>query len=235
MSRFKANLKSNTWEEFLFGRKEMSDNRVYLRGVDLVSLVVEYLNGKFANLNSATPVNLIDVKTREDIVLSKENVKDSSYQLDLGSGINFLCIGYKIYDNNGNYGPLDANKEYNCMYCLKQIKSNPIGIPIRREERNNKLYFHMIDVFCWFRCAAAELKKRESNTIYSNSRVYLSEIYNKCTGKDISTLKEAPDQRYLQIFNGHMTLEEFHSNTNTYSEKPSNMYFVPVLEYLEKS
>ena len=69
--------------------------------------------------------------------------------------------------------------------------------------------------------------------MYSLSSVYAAEIYNKCTGKDYADLSPASDQRYLKIFNGPMTWDEFHSNNAVYSEKPTNMYFLPIIEFSE--
>lgn len=208
------------------------DTRVYLRGVDLVALTDQYLNNEFINLVEplSVDVSVLDEKQHNIITVADNN--SPSYQLDLGTGQNFACIGYKIYDKSGKYGVLDPHKEYNCMYCLRKIKEKPIGIPIRREEKDDKIIYHMIDIFCTFNCQLAELRRRINNCIYSHSMVYLAEIYWMCTRKDISELKPASDQRLLKIFNGPLTWNEYHANTVTYIEKPGNIYFIPAIEYI---
>jgi hypothetical protein len=211
----------------------MSESQVYLRGVDFSVLLEKYLNGDFTNLTTPLSVESSNQKS-QSVMTIKENTIDMSYQFDLGVGQNFACIGYKVIDKDGAYGVYSPNKEYNCMYCLRKIKQKPIGIPVRREEKNHKIYFHMADIFCTFNCCKAETKKRQQNALYSQSLVYLAEIYNKCTGKDFSNLKST-DQRLLKIFNGPMSWEEFHSDTVTYSEKPGNVYFLPIVEFLEQA
>lgn len=220
----------------------MSESRVYLRGVNLISLVDKYLKGDFVTLINPLSVEVSDINQKpQSIVTIKESTNDVNYQLDMGTGQTFAYIGYKVTDKDGNYGPVDPTKEYNCMYCLRKHKLEPFyGIPIRREEKfspdgSSKIYFHGVDIFCSFRCRKAELKKRLNNTIYSQSMAYMSEIYNKCSGKDLSDLKAASDQRYLKNFNGPMSHKEFHSSTVTYTEKPGNMFFLPVIELLEQS
>lgn len=220
----------------------MSESRVYLRGVDLVSLVERYLKGEFTTLVNPLSVEVSDLNQKsQSIVTIKENVNDVNYQVDMGAGQSFACIGYKVTNKDGSYGIVDPNKEYNCMYCLRKHKLEPFyGIPIRREERisptgSSKIYFHGVDIFCSFRCRKAETKRRLNNTIYSQSMAYLAEIYNKCTGKDFADLKPASDQRFLKSFNGPMSFKEFHESTIIYSEKPGNMYFLPVIELLEQT
>lgn len=211
----------------------MSESRVYLRGVDLYNIVEKYLGGEFASLTTPLPVEVSN-QTSQSVVTVKDNMNDMSYLLDLGNGQIFACIGYKVIDKNGLYTVLDPNKEYNCMTCVRKIKKNPLGIPIRREERSSKIYFHMVDIFCSFHCMKGEIKKRDNNAIYSQSMVYAAEIYNKCTGKDFSEIVPS-DPRLLKIFNGPMSWKEFHSNTASYAEKPGNMYFLPIIEYLERT
>jgi hypothetical protein len=219
----------------------MSGSRVYLRGVDLNSIVEKYLKGEFVTLTTPLPIDISGItQTSQPIISIKENVNDVSYQIDIGTGQTFGCIGYKIIDKDGLYGTFDQNKKYNCMYCLRKIKQNPLGIPIRREERasingTTKIYYHMVDIFCTFNCCKIEIKRRSQNSIYSQSMVYLAEIYNRCTGKNFSELKCSPDQRFLKIFNGPMSYEEFHSGTVSYVEKPGNMYFQPVIELIEQT
>jgi len=216
----------------------MSESRVYLRGVDLSSIVEKYLAGEFANLIDQLPITISNHKPQSTVAI-KRNVTDMSYQFDLGTGQNFACLGYKVVDKDGSYATFDPNGKHNCMYCIREITGKPIGIPIYREERFiggiNKIYFHMVDIFCNFNCWKAEIKRRKNNVLYSSSTVYAAEIYNKCTGKDYSHLLPASDQRYLKILNGPMSWDEFHLNSAIYSEKPTNMYFLPIIEFSEQS
>ena len=212
-----------------------SETRVYLRGVDFHDVLNKYLNNTFINLITPLPVDISALDSKpQKIVTIKENLNSVSYQVE-GLGQSFACIGYKVSDCNGNYAVLDPNKEYRCMFCLKNIKNGLLGIPIRREEKGNKIYFHMIDIFCTFNCVLAEIRRRSGNSLYSHSSAYISEIYRMCTGKDISEVKMSSDPRLLEIYNGPLTWDQYHSASISYTEKPSNVYFLPVIEYIEQT
>ena len=218
-------------------------NRVYLRGVDLVGLVERYLNNEFIDLKDPIPVypaaSIELVAQNEKIVTVSDNTKVKSYQLDLGAGQIFNCIGYKVYEADGRYGVIDPSviAGSRCMFCLRRIGKSTdqaIGIPIRRQAIEGQIYYHMVDIFCRFRCAYAELRRRRGNQLYSHSMEYLAEIYTRTTGKDISQLKPSSDPRLLQIFNGPMTWDEYHADSTTFSEKPTNIFYVPIIEYVEQ-
>jgi len=213
----------------------MSESCVYLKGVDLSALVERYLRGEFITLTTPLPVDISSLEEQPTSVITVNDKSSKiSYEFDPCCGRNFMCIGYKVLEKNGQYAVLDPNQVYNCMNCLIKIEKNPLGIPIRREQKNGKIYYHMIDIFCSFECVVSELRKRLNNTLYSNSMCYISELYTLCTGKDASTLYPASDHRLLKIFNGPLTWEEYHRKTTRYSEKPGNVIFLPVVEYLEQ-
>jgi|SRR5579875_364748 len=207
------------------------DSVVYFKGIDFIDLVKKYLNGDFKEITSPLPVDieLINEKPKSIITMKQK----SSFEYNFGIGTNFALIGYKAYGKDGKYAEINPNKVYNCMYCLRPIKENPIGIPIHKEEKGEKKIYHMIDIFCSFECCYAEYINRLHNTIYAYSYIYLCEIFSLVTGKNSSELKPAKDKRLLQIFNGDVTWEEYHNNTTQYREKVGNLYFLPVTEYIE--
>lgn len=219
-------------------------SRIYLRGVDFMNLVERYLNSEFVNLNTPLKVNTRAVQhTQQDLVTVTHDTQHKPYMLDVGAGQSFICLGYKVYDNHGNYGQMDPEMidEYNCMYCLMPFenledKSEVMGIPVKREVHidsngKKKHCYHMIDIFCCMRCMYREYKNRTNNKLYAQSECLISEIFTKFTGKDPSHLRAATDHRALEIFNGLMSWEEYHADTTIY-ERPGNVYFVPVIEYL---
>lgn len=213
-----------------------SDSCVYLRGVDLASLADRYLKGEFIKLVTPIPIESSLLKERpSSIITSNDKSTSVPYEFDPGYGRNFVYVGYRVSEKDGKYALLDPSLKWYCMYCLRKTSDNPMGIPIRREQRGEKIIYHMIDIFCCFECMVAELRKRNNNPLYSQSMTYISELFTLCTGKDITELKPASDQRLVKRFNGPMTWEEFHTTTIKYSEKPSNVYFLPVIEYIEQN
>ena len=224
-----------------------ASTRVYLRGVDLVKLVERYLRGEFANLLTPLPVDstrLADLTSaQQSIVTVRDETKTKSYQLELSPGEIFSCIGYKVYNADGRYGVFDPAliRNSRCMFCLKKIgqSTEAMGIPIRRTLKKTstgeeRIYYHMIDIFCRMRCVYGETRRRIGNPLYAHSIEYLAEIFTRSTGQDFSQLKPSSDPRLLKIMNGPMSWDEYHTDSTTFSERPGNIYFVPVIEYLEQ-
>jgi len=208
---------------------------VYLRGVDLPILTERYLKNEFVELITPLPVDVSLLNEQpSNIVTVNDKTTKISHEFDPGCGRTFVCVGYKVYDKDGKYAVLDPNQEYWCMYCLRKITQNPMGIPIRREQHEEKIFYHMIDIVCSFECMLAETMERNSNCLYAHSIAYISELFTLCTGKDASELRAASDRRFLKRLNGPMTWEEFHAHTTKYIRKPGNVYFIPVIEYLEQ-
>lgn len=212
-----------------------SESCVYLRGVDLVKLTERYLRGEFVELITPLPIDISCLKEEPtNIVTVTNNSSKMSHEFDPGCGRSFMCIGYRISEKDGRYAVLDPDLDYYCMYCLRKFSKNPMGIPIRREEQEGKIIFHMIDIFCCFDCLMAELDRRKFNSLYSQSSSYITELFTLCTGKPASELKKASDCRLVKRMNGPKSWDEFHANTIRYSEKPSNVIFLPVIEYIEQ-
>lgn len=218
----------------------MSETRVYLRGVDLAALTEKYISGSFAHV--IEPLTIEPKKScrsaARTILKVREEIKKKSYQVDIGPGESFYCLGYKIHDKEGNYSLIDSppTKSYRCMFCLRKIEdfNTCLGIPIKREKIDGKLFYHMIDIFCKMGCVYAEIKRRIGNPVFSQSMSLLSEIYMTSTGEDFSKLKPSSDPRLLKIMNGPMTWDEYHSDSNVMTPDFSKLYFLPVLEYLEQ-
>jgi hypothetical protein len=227
-------------QEIIQNSPNMETTRIYLRGVDLVGLLNSYFKGEFANMTTPIKINTDFNETKpQSIITVNQNNHQKSYRLDFGSGQYSACLGHKVYDTKGNYGPLDPDylDNYNCMYCLRSFEeleniSEVMGIPIRRTTVKDTIHYHMIDIFCCIRCMYAEYKRRHTNQLYSQSMPLISEIYTKMTGKDPSSLRPSSDPRLLQIMNGPMTWDEYHENDEIYPEVPGNVFFVPVIEYL---
>lgn len=141
-----------------------------------------------------------------------------------------LFLGYKIGDSKGNYHPLNLTEQYNCMYCLDKIKTHNLGIPIYKKELGEGIQYYTVDIFCDYDCCAAEICKRRHNPLYKMSMIYLLEIFTSRTGLSAGELRIAPDQRLLEIFNGTLSWTEFHSPAVRYTEKVSNIHFIPLYQ-----
>lgn len=203
--------------------------RVYLRGVNLGTLVEKYLNKQYSKLTHVVPTYVDSAEQATPLVTNADESAVKSYEHDLGSERTFAEVGCKYYHDIAA-----ENREYNCMNCLLKIAGfHPVGIPVRRQVKNDIVYYHMVDIFCSFSCALTELRKRSSNTLYANSAVYLSELFTLCLGEN-AKLAASLDRRLLTIFNGYLSWGEFHAKTVFFIECPMTVVFLPVTEFIEK-
>lgn len=210
-------------------------SRVYLRGVNLTELTDKYLSGEFVQLIDPLPINPeILNEQAQSIVTYQEPVISTSYETRLGTGRNFACIGYRVSERDGHYTRFDPQQKYRCMNCLKKIDQDPWGIPIKREQVDDKYYYHTVDIFCGPECTLRKINERIHNTVYSSSLCFLFEMYEHWTGQKASELKPASDPRLLKKFNGPLSWDEYHKMSSVYTEKPSNIFLQPVLECIEQ-
>lgn len=222
-------------------------SRIYLRGVDLLNLVERYMHSEFVHLKTPLKVdNSVAEHAKQNVITLEEDIGHKPYILDIGAGQNFICLGYKVYDKEGNYGPLDPEQfeSYNCMNCLMPFEyltdtTEVMGIPVKREIKTNEqgqtqYIYHMVDIFCCMRCMYAEYKKRSNNKLYTQSEALISDLWVRYTGRSPAELKPASDCRILEIFNGPMNWKEYHKDTVRY-QRPENVFFIPTGVYLPNS
>lgn len=222
----------------------MSSTTFYLRGIDLVDLAQKYVQGQFTQMTTTLSVSTnTTVNTSQVIsVTPKSTLAARNHEFTNESGRSFMYIGYQIKDG-GKYGEISPGQPANCMNCLKKVDpKHARGIPISKDSGSHikrsygvDTIYHCIDIFCWYRCAKTELRKRlrYSNNIYAYSMVYMAEMYESDEGKTFSDLEPAPDNRLLKIFNGPMDYEEYHGDLK-YSAKPENIYYLAVVQSLER-
>jgi hypothetical protein len=215
----------------------MAATSFYLRGIDLVDLTQRYVQGEFTQLIFQIPVSVTPdtVASRQVIsTVSKSTLRNHEFTNE--SGRTFVYVGYRLVEG-GKYGEVAPGTPANCMHCLRQVNpATAVGIPISKQVKYpNLAIYHCVDVFCYFGCLLAELRKRlcYRNTIYAYSMSYLAEMYELTTGKSFSTCRPAADNRLLKIFNGTMDYEEFHGDV-PYSSKPENIYYLSAVLFIEK-
>lgn len=198
----------------------------YLRGVDIGNLTEKYFAGQFTTFATQTPVAITKTITTQPVVISNSKVALKPYEFMSDTGKKFSYIGYRAKEC-GKYGEVVPGTPAKCMYCLRDVDpSIAIGIPIAKQQG----IYHCIDIFHWYSCALAELRRRikYNNMLYEHSMIYLGEMYELTTGKSFDTCKASPDNRLLQIFNGDMTYEDF--DACQIVPRPDTLYFYPVIQ-----
>lgn len=216
-------------------------NYIYFRGVNVKKIIEKYFRGEYQNVTDAIPFpkEALVQSSNEDsqIVTFSDPIEKTDCEISFGSGLNFACVGHRVGSIDGSYERYNpsSTEGLRCMNCLLEIsdkQENNWGIPVKRSVCSDKYIYTTIDIFCSPECTFFKLNERLNNTIYSRSMEFFSEMYEMWTGKKFSELKSVSDPRLLKIFNGPLTWEEYHKSDGVYTEKPSNVYMYPAIEYL---
>lgn len=208
-------------------------NNIYFRGVDLQAIIEKYRKGGYTNIVTSLFTKELPIKVSNTNVIKQNNdiIKNRSFIGKISEGIEFICLGNIVCDDQGHYKPIEPDRAYNCMYCIRPILNNEskLGLPIKRtvDEITGCLFFHTIDVFCCWDCVYAEYSERYTNSLYENTLIYMKEIFSLSTSKSSIELCKASDRRCLKIFNGPLTYEEFHQKSIRFTKKPVNIYYFP--------
>jgi hypothetical protein len=210
-----------------------------LRRVDPKEVYDKYLKGCYAEMKfpkekislsiSSTATNPT-MSSSPDAGVFCSRLKNNTFQVIATSN----SIPYSIYMNNGQNLPVGGE----CMYCRKKFETDALGIPTRMKEyrdSNNRLslIFYMDDCsYCSFECAFAALKfysNGQANVydpLYMDSEQLLRYLYS-IVYPNAGHLRESPDRRLHQRFNGPLEDDAFYSNKHAYI-RTSNVILAPL-------
>jgi len=106
-----------------------------------------------------------------------------------------------------------------CWWCCHKFDDVPLSLP-------EKLYndtFHVFGCFCSFNCAAAYNVNLNDYKIWERLSL-LKLLFNKIYNKDTEILP-APPRKTLNIFGGHLNIEEFRSDLINFNKE--YLYLIP--------
>lgn len=159
------------------------------------------------------------------------------------------------------------NKGYHCFWCKHPFTSRPIGCPVKHEsvkktikytsevnqiqytieetalkskQNDNDTSFYTVDgVFCSFNCCSAYIEDNKHDSLYENSENLLFRLYWELTSKKTLSLPKAPHWRTINVFGGHLSIEQYRKSfdkseyTSVCQVKPSVVSFIPMLTLTE--
>ena len=141
--------------------------------------------------------------------------------------------------------PISTNKP--CWWCRGQFATSPIGCPVRyysnhiSERKKDRIqqklqsinlpsdttdFFETEGIFCSFPCCKAYILSKQHRSKYNESCTLLTLMYQKLFGY-IQIIKHAGSVHTIDIWGGHLTLQEFRDsfcqltyNTTPNEERP---------------
>lgn len=127
----------------------------------------------------------------------------------------------------------DTKTNCHCWWDKHPFDTYPVGIPVKYDLKNE--IFLCDGIFCSLCCAKSFIRENSKNPRYRESPYLLKLIYYKLGGKLGDTIPIASDWRVLDIFGGHLTIQEFRGIFCRYSyTQTHNVQILPVGTYLKK-
>eukprot|EP00798_Chlamydomonas_sp_ICE-L_P026494 gene26494-17579_t len=125
-------------------------------------------------------------------------------------GVTRLLADFGEKSRNGEW-PSSTN--VSCYWCCHKFIGVPFGLPTKMNMEADRK-FHVIGCFCSLECACAYNFASRDNTDERLARYTL--INNMATRMGFTQVpvKAAPDRLALDMFGGHMQIEDFRSTTD---------------------
>ena len=211
-----------------------------LRRIDPVLMLRRYLSGEFKNI---TPPKAKITMSNAFVNLNQRIGSDQTSEIyrfndKTNSGQLVVTTNHEQYRHNKDINDGKESKKpipY-CQWCRREIKGDPIGIPISMtvDRITNNATFDVEDTHDTFGCALAMLKR-----VYSCSRSYRDPLYMDAEqmlhclyyrmypDKKGTRIEEAEDWRLLRSNGGPLDDEEYDSKQYKYVKVP-NVVTLPI-------
>ena len=224
---------------------KITENLV-IRRIDPISMLQRYLAGDFKNIKmpsgkiklSTAFVNLSQrVGTDQTSEIYRFTDKTNSGQVIVTTNHEQYQYAKNKSDNmESNTVPGDNKPIEECLWCRREIKTEPIRIPIEMEtdKHTGIITFHGDDTCDTFGCALAALKKLYSchhmhkDPLYMDSEQMLNCMYHKMHPEKIGTsIVEAKHWKLLKSNKGPLDDDEYDNDLVGYVQIP-NVVLLPV-------
>ena len=140
-----------------------------------------------------------------------------------------------IPENANGYHKPDNNTKKYCDNCRRKFTYDHVGIPIKMEVRDDKIYFFCSEIFHSFGCAYAKLIRDPSmrtvnsiNPRYASSEVLLKYMFELIHPGE--KLVPAKDLHLLNKNNGPLTIKEYDDDFQ-YQKTPNVICTTIKMEY----
>lgn len=143
-------------------------------------------------------------------------------------------ISYSYYDNsrknkkcvvtliNNINKPLPKTTHILCHWCKHSCNYSPLGCPIKYSKQP-KPHYTVDGIFCSFNCCMSYIQENNHKSIYDNSINLLHKMYKELNSCE-TNINPAPHWKLLDIFGGHLPINEFRNNFKTYSYKETDNF-----------
>ena len=131
---------------------------------------------------------------------------------------------YIIKENISKTKLLNKNNDINTPFKFTVLKNNNSTFDIKQDE-----FFFTDGCFCSFNCCKAFIKDNKNNSLYQQSDILLTKIFNDIMNKDVKNKKlyninPAPSWKLLKEYGGHMDITTFRNSFNKIMYESHGMF-----------
>jgi hypothetical protein len=200
-------------------------------GIKLISNITEVDNNIPTNSTKISELDFMPEKIISFLDEHKRIHKCNISMIDFNKNQNIQSFKYNCYwcKHSFNNNPIGCpikyishtvSKTYNSeiskdKYIIKENITNKNKTHNQHKDLlfSNECYYETDGIFCSFNCTIAYINDNKHNIMYDNSYMLLSKIYFEMSGNTM-TLTSAPHWRLLDIYGGHLTINEFRDSFN---------------------
>ena len=203
-----------------------------IRKIDPKHIAVKFFKGEYVNrtlpeTKIKTAPSGLKIGKYVGNSLSSEvySFKDKGNNHQTVYTTNHALYEYMSKKNSGEISELPILK---CKYCKRNIRNDPVGLPISMQIEGDELYFTVIDNFCDFGCAFSFLKRKNGinrlyrGPLYENAEQMLHAMYYRVYPEKVGEMiRDKDDWDLLRENGGPLTDEEFDYEASIYVPIPS--------------
>lgn len=166
----------------------------------------DYIDG-YNPENSFIPMPF-EINTDEaDVNINRNSMESipSSYTSNSYLGLKVVDL-LKDFEEKNKLNEWPTNTSIACYWCCHRFNNTPVGIPVKY----SNCKFHVYGCFCSLECAAAYNMTNKDSVDDAWERYNLINMLSRRIGYK-NFVKPAPNRLALNMFGGHMSIDEFRS------------------------
>jgi hypothetical protein len=187
--------------------------------------------------------NISTSKVSKDVTNISSVFNEGEKKKESGYGESGRIISFIDDDKKGRYLELlssssQSSSSSSCFWCKHPLQERiPLQCPLSFDANIEK--FNGEGVFCSFNCTKAYIQEErlKERVKYMNSISLLHYLYHLlCPDVPIQkiVIHPSPDWRFLKMFGGKMTIEEFRNSFKSVSYTDTRAYFIDTLKVYQK-
>ncbi len=180
--------------------------------IQVIQLPISYekIEQIYKNLNKKEEHSIKEDFYNKEVDCSTKDICDNCIN------INNNLEKYKIHDIKLLPEYINTRKiistytDISCWWCCHKFNTYPICAPISYSSYTE--LFKVKGCFCSFNCVKSYMN---TDPFLKKSVSLIPFLYKKLTGNNYIKIKEAPNKEILEMFGGHISIEDYRQSFNT--------------------